>query len=554
MQKTASYLIEPLLTHFFLMDAICGEYLDGDTRKGIFQELTKIFCIPKEKAADEYFRVSQAEPFKGITDIAAYERLCRTIEFARKSGQDLDMTETDRVILARKQEAMQIKAKLFNKLSNLTDDMIRDTLNNTAMNGDVDAMAMLAYMEYNGICMGQDRASALKRLRLCAKWNNLFGNLMGIAYDKENAATYYNTLYTILRSADQKEVFAYICRQKSYSGTPVKNPVARMLETAFGMKLMKRDTYDRSIAKIAFSQLISAEDKEKLLLNNKPETIGGLLAIPFNAKRTDGYSFDRGQARKIPRPRKEELEKIFCSIYPMTNNIAGHYRTLLVAGDDDYVPEMYAAALRAGFDGGNKVIEVDASTLTRADFIPGKENFILRGLSETKQTHTVFLVKHCDEMGEAEMAELTKLLDDEYRRKFKLLEPTVSLDLSDVLLVLFASRVNPGVKQLARECDVLWTAPVSRTEKQLMIDSTFKCCAKSYGIGGAKLEEGAREFLTSFKTGQIALLLEGAMKRAAFGKESVITEAALRSVSDQQSIRKSKREFGYIGGGCNEEC
>ena len=300
--------------------------------------------------------------------------------------------------------------------------------------------------------------------------------------------------------------------------------------------------------------MLSTEDKEKLLLNNKPETIGALLDIPFNAKRDTAYGFDFGLASGIPLPRTEELDKVFCSIYPATNHMPGSYRPLLVAADDEYVPEMYAQALKAGFSGSNKVIEIDAGTLSRADFAGGKENFILRGLSETKQTHTVFLVKHCDEMGEAELEELMKLLDYGYRRKFKLVEPTVSLDLSDVLLVLFASRVNPAVKHLAKECDVLWTAAITQAEKQLMIESVFASRAKSFGIGGAELETAGRTFLTPFKTEQIVRLLDGALKRAAFRNESVITAEALRAVSDQQSIRRNKREFGYLGGGCNEAC
>lgn len=553
MEKTASYLMEPLLTQYFLMDAVCGEYLESDTRKNIYGELTRLFCIPSEKETECFFRAAEAEPFKSVTDSAAYERLCRTIEFARKSGQDVALTEMDRVLLARKQEAMRIKAKLFDKLCNLTDDMIRDTLSNTAMNGDVDAMVMLAYMEYNGICVCEDRASARKRLRLCAKWNHLFGNLMGIAYDPENAETYYDRLYTVLRSADQKAVFSYICNQTGYGGVPAKDPVADMLETAFGMKRMKRDTYDRSFAKIAFSQLLTAEDKEKLLLNNKSEAIGTLLDIPFNAKRDSAYCFDCEQASRIPLPRTEELERIFCGIYPTSGHIPGGYRPLLVASEDAYIPEMYAEALKAGFSGSNSVIEINAATLSRADFAGGKENFILRGLSETKQTHTVFLIKNCDEMGEAELEELIRFLDYDYRRRFKLLEPTVTLDLSDVLPILFASRVNPAAKRLAKECDVVWTAPITDKEKQLMIGSVFARRAKSFGIGSAKLESDGRAFLAPFKTEQIVLLLDGALKRAAFRNESVITAEALRTVSDQQGIRRSKREFGYLGGGCNEE-
>ena len=233
MQKAASYLMEPLLTQYFLMDAICGEYLEADAREKIYGELARVFCVPDDGDTDQFFKAAEAEPFKSVTDMASYERLCRTIEFARKSGQSLALTETDRVILARKQEAMRIKGKLFDKACNLTDDMIRDTLSSKAMNGDVDAMVMLAYMEYNGICVCRDEASARKRLRLCAKWNHLFGNLMGIAYDTEHGAAYYNTLYTVLRSADQKAVFSYICKQKSYNGTPFLKCFQRRTRKSF---------------------------------------------------------------------------------------------------------------------------------------------------------------------------------------------------------------------------------------------------------------------------------------------------------------------------------
>ncbi len=548
MKNSATYLMEPLLTQFFLIDAICRGFIDETEQREIFEELAKVFCVPMNAETEIYYAVANANQYKSIADYAAYERLCRTIEFAETSGQSVDLTPIDRVVLAQKREAMLIKSQIFKQSKNLTADIIADTLLNTAMNGNVDAMVTLSYMEYHGICICKDAKNAVKRLTLCAKWNHLFGNLMGIAYDVPNRQNYYNTLFTILRSSNQREVFKYICEATVYDKSCTKCPVARIVEKAFGLGIIARNTYDQIFAKVAFSSLISAEDKEKLLLNKKKDAIVSLSDIPFDVDRQKLLSFDSEKALRTPLNREAEMHKILCSLSPATNHRNALYQTLLVAGDDEYVADMYVEALKAGFDKRNKVIEVDAGTLSALDFAGAKENFILRGLSETKQSHTVFLVKQCEEIEENALSELIKLLDYDYRRKFKLLEPTVSLDLSDVLIVLFASQTNESVRKLAEECDVVWTARLSDAEKQTVIESTFQSRAKSFGIGCAKLEDAGKAFLAPFKTGQIIRIIDSALKKAAYEKESVITAESLKTITAQQNITAGKREFGYLGG------
>lgn len=553
MKYAVGYLIEPLLTQFFLIDAICRGFLKEEERAAIFRELAHVFCVPLNEETEEYFHVANTSHYKNIADFPAYERLCRTIEFAQSSGQTVELTPVDRVILAQKREAMLIKSEIFKQSKNLTADMIADTLLNTAMNGNVDAMVTLSYMEYHGICIGKDPANAVKRLKLCAKWNHLFGNLMGIVYDPKNKSTYYNILYTILRSANQREAFQYIRDFTAYEKTCSKNAVARIIEKAFGLGIVKRNAYDQIFAKVAFSELICAEDKEKLLLSKKKDAIASLSDIPFDAAREKKYSFDETKAESIPLHREGELREIFCSLSPAIHNRNRLYRPLLVAGNDEYVAEMYVGALKSGFSKKNKVFEVDAGTLTLQDFAGAKENFILRGLSETKQSHTVFLVKHCDEMGEAALAELIKLLDYEYRRKFKLLEPTVSLDLSDVLIVLFASEINEGVRKLARECDVVWTEQISTAEKHTVIESTFTARSKLFGIGHATLDAAGKAYLTPFQTGQIIRIIDSALKRAAYDHDAAVTAEDLKTITAQQNMTKTKREFGYLGGVFHEE-
>jgi len=553
MKNTVRYLIEPFLTQFFLVDAICRGFIDEDERKQVFEELAKVFCVPLNDETRLYYSAANSAQYKNIIDFSGYERLCRTIEFAEVSGQNVALSQVDRVVLAQKRESMKIKSEIFKQSKNLTSDIIVSTLLDTAMNGNVDAMAVLSYLEYHGICMCKDTRSALKRLALCAKWNNLFGNLMGIAYNARNKEQYYNTLYTVLRSSNQREVFKYICEFNGYEKNCTKSAVARIIEKTFGLGIIRRNVYDQIFAKVAFSDLISAEDKEKLLLNKKKDAIVSLSDIPFDVDRTKMFSFDQNKAQKLSVIRMAELKQIFCAISPAVNNRNALYQTLLVASDDAYIQEMYANSLKAGFSKKNKIIEIDAGTFSMQDFSGTKENFILRGLSETKESHTVFLLKHCEKIGEREREELYKLLDYEYRRKFKLSEPTVSLDLSDVLIVLFASEVNDEVRSLAKVCEVVWARKIDDVEKQTVIDSTFEARSKSFGIARAKMDEEGKHYLISFQTGQIIRIIDGALKKAAYENENLITAESLRTISAQQNIANGKREFGYLGGKFHEE-
>lgn len=552
MKNTVRYLMEPLLSQFFLIDGICSGFLSEETRKAAFQELAEVFCVPMDGETESYYTAANASHFKSITDYAAYERLCRMIEFAQKSGQEIELSSVDRVILAQKRDAMQILSRLFRQSKNLTVEVIEETLRDKAINGDVDAMVTLSYLEYHGICICQDQETARKRLALCAKWNNLFGNLMGLAYDTENRDGYYNTLYTILRSAGQREVFAYLREHKDFDREAVKDPVARVIEKAFGMGVIQRNTYDRVFSKVAFSTLISTEDKEKLLLNKKEGAIASLPPIPFDVDRNRKLRFSKEKASVEPLSRQDELRRILCSISPAVADRNALYRTLLVVSEDDYISEIYAKALKNGF-GSAQVLEIDAGMLTLQDFVGAKENFILRGLSETKDSHTVFLLKHCDELGERELEELIKLLDYEYRRKYKLLEPTVSLDLSDVLIVLLASECNRRVKQLSEECDVVMTRRLSEEEKQAVIDTMFRDRSRCFGMEQAQLEPACRQYLAPLRMGQILRLLDDALKQAAFEDQPLITAQTLRNISNQQCIHRNTREFGYLGGGNHEK-
>ena len=86
-----------------------------------------------------------------------------------------------------------------------------------------------------------------------------------------------------------------------------------------------------------------------------------------------------------------------------------------------------------------------------------------------------------------------------------------------------------------------------------MIDSTFKARSRSFGIERAKLEDDGKRFLAPFGTRQIIRIIDGALKKAAYDKETVVTAETLRTITAQQNCVNNRREFGYLGGAIREE-
>ena len=306
------YLLEPFLTQYFLLESICENYMTEKELKKMFFDLANIFCLSDVNLLTEYYNETKLEHFASVKSVSSYERLCRSIEFSQNAGHSVMLTERDKMLLAQKRAAMNIKAKLFTQDKNVTKDLISSSLLTNATNGSIDAMAVLSYLEYNGICMCKDTESAIKRNRLCAKWNNLFGNLMGIAYDKDKEL-YYEILHTVFRNANQRKVYDYICKYNNHKPSVEKNRVANLIENAFALGIIKREKYDRMFAKVAFSKVVSIEDKEKLLLNKQADAIGSMSDIPFDMSVNKRITVNKKCTDNLPIKREQEIKKISSS-------------------------------------------------------------------------------------------------------------------------------------------------------------------------------------------------------------------------------------------------
>ncbi|MBR5479180.1 MAG: hypothetical protein IKU84_03295 [Clostridia bacterium] len=522
-----TFLTERFLTQFFLIKAILNGIVCDKTIEKVFSDLVKIFCLPLKKAErDALFTAIFSEPFANINDNASYLRLCRTVEFA-----NITLNENDRMIFTSLGEAMGCKDSIFTE-KNLTASSVADRLDRAAMSGNVSAMATLSYFENRGILVQKDKAASLRRMALVADWNHVFGNLLALSCTGEDM--YLDNLYTILDTPNQRAAVEHICSAYKMKKTCRKKPRVKILETAFEMQVLDRNQFHRKLSKILFSDLISNEDKKKLILDAHAEEY---LKIPFDAK-VEEVNFYQSNFKPF-KGRREERENILCAMSPVWCECEELYRPLmLVESGEAQASGIYYEALKNSF---SHVVEVDAATLTPQDFFGGEQHFVLRALGETGVAATVILMKNAHLLDEALLEEFAKLLRRDFREKFKLANPAINFDLSRTIFVLFSNRI---IREFESSCQVISVKPLERKEKSEVIGEIFANRAMSLNRD-IKLTKDAVEVLSSISMVYIPRVVDDLLRCAIFkNKAKICTEDIDLSL---YNVEKSN-EFGYFGG------
>lgn len=545
MTEEYAVLREGFLTFYYLITSVCRGYLDKETEEKIFGELREVFCLPKTDEINRLYTASCAEVYRGISDLSSYERLCRMMEYAEKTGQDMGILPLDRLILAQLRTAVHKKAAILSQEKNTTLETILTSLQCSASNGNIDAMLLTAFMEYHGICVSRDPERALRRMRLCARWNNLCGNLFCLSYDAARGKEYLSVLSAILKGASQKQVYDVICRRHGEGEEVEKNATAALLEKVFSMGMQKRERYDRAFARVAFSDVIATEDKEKLLLGHGQEG-ASLEALPLDL-RYGTITLDAAPWQSAPLKRTGESEKIMQNITVAVRCSGEVYKPLLLLCNDDYVTDMYADLLKKTLCGAT-VAEIDASTLSERDFAKDTDNIFVRTLAATKRADTFFFLRNADALTETGAEEAARMFDPDYRRRFKLFHPSVSLDLSGIRFVLFASGRSALGRHFRQVCDTVSPENVNEKEKEVAVKHAFRVFREKFGLPELDMENGAcLSYLSAMDSRQMLQTLDGAMRRAVYSGSAILTLALLQQAGTEATA-SGKGGFGYAGG------
>ncbi len=502
--KTESFLFE-----YFLYNTILGAYTD---RARMFYCLGELWDIEKE-VADELFTISESKDVQEISTANEYMRYRRIKQYNEMVGNASIYTEKENAMLAIKGDAIKIISQYgMQATSETTQAVMYKTLLRNAQSGNIVALRILGIIQCEGIIGKKGIKAGLENLDKAARWGDITSILAILKYQSLNRK---GTL-EILKSSIKDSIYEYLLEEaerKYEMKADNFNEEILLLRRAFDAKKAKADVYNAMYARLVFSPIISIKDKEKMLFSERKDLLSEACDLPLHL--TNGnITVNSSAFEKMKLQRKDEQESIKTSLANSDLRTTNSYRPLCLCADSSYVLDNYISAMATALDGMN-VERYEIADLREYDFEPTKSNVFLRSLSESK-LNVLLLIFKGEISGRA--IDLTKsMIRTTMRAKFRLTQPTVTMDLSSILPICICDKHN--AKSLQGITETLHLAPLNALEKNLLIRNMVSEKANVYNLQVQSIEENAVKKLESLSMEDVEKLLDKVMREQRTNKK-----------------------------------
>jgi hypothetical protein len=173
---------------------------------------------------------------------------------------------------------------------------------------------------------------------------------------------------------------------------------------------------------------------------------------------------------------------------------------------------------------------------------PSANNIFVRSVDEDK--FNIFLFRFEGEIPEGVIDAVTPFLQIEKRSKFHLGMPNVNIDLSAVLPIVLADKLN--AKKLNSVCDVVELADISPKEVCVLISHLIKEKTAAYNLSRIELSDDAVDFLKKMTIDDIAQCLDRGIRAQSLKSGDIrLDEKMLMNCIDISQI--SHIGFGFGG-------
>ena len=523
------HLTETMLKNYYIAENTVGRFCAD--KRPLFFAYANIFLLPQEEA-EHIFALSQTQEVVQIQSVFKYNQHLSMND--RLHGRDPECEE----IIDLKGTAFTL-AQNFHLACDGKDvrSVACENLTLAVENGLVIALNALGILQSEGIVFHKDEGSGRKKILCAAEWNSEEGLLAALYYDPDNREKYLECLQDCLVRIGHAEVFERV-REKYGSYVKGRHGEYRLLEKAFRQGIIKRDVYNKSYARLVYSEILSERDKETLLLTPNAELFAEASSLPL--KLGHGTAEFPAQALDGIRPdHREECDKVLCALGNIDLRALATYRPLCFVSDSKYMLDYYAAALSRCFKTSH-VERIEICDLVDYDFEPTKNNIFVRSCDE--DVFNLYLLAFRGEIPEKAFDHVKNFLQSGTRGKYRLNHPGVVLDLSSVLPVCFADREN--AKKLKPYCDLIRIAELTAREKRLLTEKAVREKAAVYGMNELTMQEGLSEKLAAYGMDEIDRAIDAAVREHR-AKTLCLTESLVLPYIG--SIGAKRKAYGFGG-------
>lgn len=525
-------LQERCLASYFKIELLIGDFVSAQECTDLFASMCDIFLIP-EGEREKLFALTRLDTVSAIRCESDYNLHKRIQEFLRLSSGDKGNIET--VVANIKGRAITtLKEVGYNAILDATKPATYSFLTNASQCGIIEAMRSLGIMQVLGLFTGEDKASGLRLINRCAKWNDPDAILAMLAYDEDSREENISRLYSVSNGTPFEVVFDIA--KKVYGFDRVEpSSETELIEKAIGLNIVKSQVYSPQVSRIVYSKILDEGDKMRLVLNNK-NILAEVNDLPLALKNIPLVALTDKVGGLLDRD-AEKASVIQSILYASETNALSP----CIVTNDDFVAQDYFEVISEAFPEAN-IIDIDARALGRGDFNPDKNHVLVREIDENKRNIMLIVLRGVADFGAVEL--LSRFLKDTVRDDFRLSVPAVTLNLAWVLPVVICD--TACVKYVRHLCDCIETAPIDEEEIDALIDKLLLRKSIEYAVADISIEKEAKDALKqAFKSFiEIAIALDKLIYSfKGKGKEKIITQKMVEALSKSAKDNRSRLGF-----------
>ena len=495
------HLMELFHSHFFFFDVVAGSFVSDEARRRVQALYADIFCVTDPAVRESTEMLLSLPIIARAREAHTYQMLCRVSDLYSDR-----FSHEERTLIARKRNAMRIKGEVLGLTAPTTAERALSALEFAAAAGDVESVALLAFLQAEGILLPRDTDAARALMHKGARWQHPFCLLMALHYaTPAERAELASPLCAAFRTPVRRAVLHHVCAHYGLNANAAASELDVALCDAIDRKQLQRDTLDADVLCMLDSKLLPAQSKRQVLANIKDIH---LHTLPLRVtKATTPPAARLGDIEPLC-DREEELSRV--GEYLTLPASGGGLRPapLLLICEDRFVLDRYREALCAAF-GDHPVGRVDLSDPAHASLSPTPDNALLCELVRLGDACPVMLIESCEEADGERGKALAKLLSANYRRDYRIPSLSLSFDLSGMLPILLAG--DEPAPEVVAACRVVRLQPVRDGERKDVIRWLLSRKQEALQLQSLTLDTEALALLCEYEPARISDLLDTAL-------------------------------------------
>lgn len=522
---------EKCLQKYFEAQVALTNHLDNAQFKRLFDALADAYGVGAERR-DRLFALVENDELKQIDSDDLYKRQKRIRQYSEDYGLDEEGAIYPPELLDIKGNA--INADAAAKIApgdQQTSSDIASRVAKAARTGNTTAMFLSALMYFEGLIVKKDVELATRTLRKLALWTSTDAQLLGIAYDPENATQYAARLAALTVGLPEAELMD-ICKAK-LAVLPREDAGMRLLRKATEKGYAQADCYNSNFARVAHSEILSVGDKQRVLLSGDANFVSAVSSLPLKLpKKPVKLTISEVKTRFARIEEQKKIARVLSS--------AKMRESVCFESEDTQLLKEYAEAIKLCIGCGN-VQCIDFEKLDASELESETGNIFLRSINEDETN--VFLISVGEGSDPINLELALNFLDSFKRAHFKVRRLGVELNLSSVCVVPFVDSALRNSFQ--GRVTFVPLAKVSDKEKETVIDVEVAKFAQSGEFGDElTLADDARQKLVAMDLEDSAVVLEQAARHAFIDGSSVITAEHVSQSLDE--VAPNQTSFGFV--------